>query len=273
MKKEIVATVKTEDCSMDYVRFGKGERTLVILPGLSVQSVTPAAEAIAEAYGVLAEDFTVYLFDRRSDLPDPYPIRQAAEDTAGAIAALGLTKIALYGVSQGGMIAQQLAILHPDLVDALILGSTTPYVDGENGRAIGEWVKYAKAGDAEGLYLAFGEAVYPEQTFLAAKDSLIAAAGTVTKAELERFVILAEGCRGFDLRAELRKIGCPTYLFGSKDDRVLGIKPTERIAAAFAGREDFSVHYYEGYGHASYDLAPDCKERILAFLTEDRSEN
>ena len=37
-----VETVKTDAFSMDYVRFGSGKRTFVILPGLSVQSVMGA---------------------------------------------------------------------------------------------------------------------------------------------------------------------------------------------------------------------------------------
>ena len=39
--------------SMRFFRFGRGEKTLVILPGLSVQSVMGAAEAIAAAYRAL----------------------------------------------------------------------------------------------------------------------------------------------------------------------------------------------------------------------------
>ena len=64
-----IETVKTEDFSMDFFRFGEGERTLVILPGLSVQSVMGAADAVAEAYRSLTDRFTIYVFDRRRELP------------------------------------------------------------------------------------------------------------------------------------------------------------------------------------------------------------
>ena len=38
-------TVKTENFSMDYFRFGQGEEPFVILPGLGVQSVIGFAES------------------------------------------------------------------------------------------------------------------------------------------------------------------------------------------------------------------------------------
>ena len=64
-----IETVKTEMFSMDYFRFGHGKETLVILPGLSVQSVMGFADAVAEAYQMFADDYTVYVFDRRKELP------------------------------------------------------------------------------------------------------------------------------------------------------------------------------------------------------------
>ena len=83
-----IETVNLPDFSMDYFRFGKGERTFVILPGLSVQSVMGAAEAIAAEYRPLTEDYTVYVFDRRKELPPVYTVADMARDTATAMEAL-----------------------------------------------------------------------------------------------------------------------------------------------------------------------------------------
>ena len=89
---------------------------MVILPGLSVRSVMHAAEAIRNEYEVMEKDFTVYVFDRREDLPSCYPISEMARDTAEAIQNLGLQEICLFGASQGGMIAQEIAIGYPEMV-------------------------------------------------------------------------------------------------------------------------------------------------------------
>ena len=90
-----IETVRTDAFSMRYFRFGRGEKTLVILPGLSIQSVMRAADAVAAAYQSLEERYTIYVFDRRAELPSPYPVRDMARDTAEAFAALGLWKVCL----------------------------------------------------------------------------------------------------------------------------------------------------------------------------------
>ena len=95
--------VKTVNFEMDYFRFGGGEKTMVILPGLSVQSVMGAARAVAEEYAVMRDDFTVYLFDRRKNLPARYSVYDMAKDTAEAMQSLGLRELCLFGASQGGM--------------------------------------------------------------------------------------------------------------------------------------------------------------------------
>jgi len=54
---------------------------------------------------------------------DEYQIEQLADDAAGFIAALGLSRAHVFGTSLGSVIAQQLAVRHPDRVDRLILSS------------------------------------------------------------------------------------------------------------------------------------------------------
>ena len=84
-----IETVHTGAFSMNYFRFGSGAKTLVILPGLSVQSVMGAADAVEAAYRPMEDAFTIYLFDRRNELPPSYSVRDMARDTAAAIKALG----------------------------------------------------------------------------------------------------------------------------------------------------------------------------------------
>ena len=76
-----VGQVKTDRFRMEYFKFGTGKRPLVILPGLSVQSVLIYASAIVKDYGIFAEGFTVYVFDRAADVPRHYPISEMARDT------------------------------------------------------------------------------------------------------------------------------------------------------------------------------------------------
>ena len=260
-------TIRTGGFSMDYFRFGHGKKTLVILPGLSVDSVMKYADAVSEAYGLLTDDFTVYVFDRRKELPATYPISEMAEDTVAALRVLGLDSVCLFGASQGGMIAMTIAIRYPEAVSRLVLGSTSARVEQGQYQTIENWIRLAKTEDAKGLYLAFGEAIYPPDVFEQSRDLLAAASEAVTIKDLNRFVILAEGIKGFDVTEQLRGISCPVLVIGSMDDRVLGAAASEQIAEHLKGQANCELYMYDGYGHAVYDLAPDYKERLLSFLT------
>ena len=54
-----------------------------------------------------------------------YTTRQMAEDALGLLDQLGVDKAEVLGVSMGGMIAQELALLAPGRIEKLVLGCTT----------------------------------------------------------------------------------------------------------------------------------------------------
>jgi len=81
----------------------------------------------------LSKDFTLLLFDNRDagqtrtlGPPAQYCIRDMAEDTVGLMNHVGLDRPHILGLSMGGMVAQELVLAHPDRVDRLVLGCTTP---------------------------------------------------------------------------------------------------------------------------------------------------
>ena len=261
-----IETVRTDTFSMDYFRFGTGERTLVILPGLSIQSVMGAAEAVAEAYRSLEDRFTIYVFDRRSDIPPSYSAEEMARDTAEAFQALGLREVCLFGASQGGMIALVIAIEHPELVGKMVLGSTSAHVQEAQYRVLEKWAQLAREKDRVGLYLEFGREIYPPGVYEQYREALISAAQTVTDEDLARFIILVEGTKGFNVVDRLDRIRCPVMAVGVYEDAVLDSDATMEIAENLDYRADFRLYMYIGYGHAAFDTAPDYRERLLKFF-------
>jgi len=79
----------------------------------------------------LAERFDVILFDNRgigeSDAPPgPYTAAEMADDAIQVLDEAGVGRAHVVGTSLGGMVAQELALGHPDRVDRLVLACTTP---------------------------------------------------------------------------------------------------------------------------------------------------
>jgi pimeloyl-ACP methyl ester carboxylesterase len=75
--------------------------------------------------------YRVVVFDNRgtgwTDVPPgPYTTAQMGDDAASLLRSLGIPRSHVLGVSLGGMIAQEVALRHPDLVDGLVLGCTGP---------------------------------------------------------------------------------------------------------------------------------------------------
>ena len=60
------------DKSMDYVTFGKGKKSLVIIPGLGdgLQTVKGMAQMLALTYRELVKVYKVYVFSRINKLPE-----------------------------------------------------------------------------------------------------------------------------------------------------------------------------------------------------------
>ena len=250
--------------TMDYIRFGTGRSTLVMIPGVGdgLKTVKGMALPFGLMYRALAKDFTVYVFSRRRELAPHTATREMAEDLNHAMEKLGLSNAAVVGVSLGGMIAQWLAIDHPDKVRKLVLTVTLCKPNPTIQDVIGRWMEMARQGDYRGIMLDTAARSYTPKK-LRQERFMYSLLGNVGKpGNFDRFLIQAESCLTHDTSAELDKITCPTLVIGGTADAIVTGAASEELAAAIPGSE---LYMYEGLSHALYEEAPDFLDRVISF--------
>jgi pimeloyl-ACP methyl ester carboxylesterase len=110
-----------------YRRFGKAGTVPLLFLGYFNSNMDAWDPAVTNS---LAADHEVILFDNAgvgaSGGETPYTVAEMTPQSVAFCRAIGLKAIHVVGFSLGGMIAQQLALDHPDLVERLILLGTAP---------------------------------------------------------------------------------------------------------------------------------------------------
>ncbi len=262
MRKNGCASVG--DTDMYYVAFGNGPRKLVVLPGLSdgLATVKGKALILASSYKRFFSDYTVYMFSRKNSMPQGYSIRDMAEDQVMALKSLGIDRFYLLGVSQGGMIAQYIAIDHPDMVEKLVLAVTAPYANSVVCESVSSWITMVDRGDHTSLMIDTAERMYSEK-YLQKNRRIFPLIARFTKPRsYERFMRNADAILGFDSRGELAKISCPTLIIAGSDDHTVGNDAASELSNGIAGSE---LYVYEGLGHGAFEEAKDFYDRVLEF--------
>ena len=258
--------VQADGVEMEYFSFGTGARDMVILPGIDVKSILPSAQAVARAYSAFADDYTVYVFDRRRNLPGSYSIREMAADTALCMRELGIRDAYIFGASQGGMMTQYIMIDSPDLARAAVLGSTACRRNETICAVIGRWIALAEQGDIRALTGDFIDNLYSERTVGRFRDFLMHMNDGVGAEDLARFCILARSIHDFDCYDALANVSTPALVIGVEGDRVVTGEASRELSERL-GCELFM--YGDEYAHCVFDEAKDYAQRIKAFFDKN----
>lgn len=259
------AEVDLGDTKMSYVSFGSGEKTLILIPGLSdgLTTVRGKALVLAGPYKLFFDKYTVYMFSRKDRMPEGYSIRNMAEDQATAMEILGIRKACVMGVSEGGMIAQYLAIDHPEMVEKLVLSVTAPGANDVIKESVGRYLECAKRGDHKSLMIATAEDSYSPSR-LKSYRKIYPILGMIGKpSDYGRFFINCNAILKFDATDELDKIKCPTLIIGGDEDKTVGVQGSYDLHQKIPESELF---IYPGLGHAAYEEAKDFNKRVYDFI-------
>jgi len=257
--------LKLSDTQIDYITFGKGTKPMIMIQGLNTRSIKGAGASIAYMYHMFAKDYKVYLFDRRADVWDGITVRDLAADVAMAMDALDITKADIFGVSQGGMIGQYLAIDRPDLVNKLVLAVTLSRNNGTVIEVINNWIEMIKQNDMKKFVTDMAAKMYSDAYVRRYRLFMPLLTILQKPKDVQRFIILAKSCLTCNAYEELDKIICPVFVIGGRQDKVVGGDASEEIAEKL----DCEIYMYDDLGHAAYEEAKDFNKRVYDFLTAE----
>ena len=250
-----------------FERSGNG-RLLLFLNG-SGSTLATSALLIAP----FAKRFDVAAHDQRglgkTSIPSgPYTMADYAADAAALLDHLEWERCAVFGVSFGGMVAQELAVTWPDRVDRLVLSCTSP------GGAAGESYPLHTLGELQPGELARRQVHLLDTRFdrewleshpndrglvemMAARRDL-PKSDEQLRGEAEQLQARA----GLDVADRLHRIRCPTLVAAGRYDGIAPLANSEAIAERVPHAE---LRVYEG-GHAFFAQDPKALPEILDFL-------
>ena len=256
--------MKTQNhLGMRYILFGSGAKTMVVVPGLSLNFVTDNVQLLKNKFASFTDEFTVYVFDVKEDVPEGYSIFQMGDDLAAVIQDLGLSDIYMLGCSMGGMESICVAGRHPELVKKVIVAASSCKANKNSDRVFSNWIKLAKEGKCRELTADMGQKIYSKAVYEANREAFSAMADGLTDKLLSRFVRSAGAMVGADITEEASAIKCPMLVVGSLGDEVMTAEASNQIAD-ITGKELFM--YGKEFPHAVYDEAPDFLERVRTFF-------
>jgi pimeloyl-ACP methyl ester carboxylesterase len=249
--------VRVNGINLHYIEAGRGDPLLLIM-GFGGDHLAWAFQT-----PVFAQTHRVIAFDNRgagqSDVPDvPYTTRMMADDAVGLLDALTIERAHVIGVSMGGMIAQELALAHPQRVRSLQLHCTLARRDAYMQALIESWRVIRTKVTAEewmrivALWL-FSPTTYAERPEFveAVIQTGIANPHPFT---LTGFLRQGDAVRSHDALDRLGKLAAPTLVSVADDDILVPPRFSRELAAAVPGA---TLKTIERAGHCYFWERPE----------------
>jgi len=245
---------------------GKGEPVLLIM-GLGY-----TLDMWHRTAPLLARHYRVILFDNRgvgrSDCPaGPYSIAEMARDARAVIDGAGCERVHVFGVSMGGMIAQEFALAYPERVKSLILGCTAAggpeavRAEPEVLLALGARALMTPEEGVEAMVPFIYDESTPRQRI---DEDLEIRKRTFPRSE--SYVAQIAGIMNFEAYSRLHRLSVPTLVIHGESDRLVPPGNGELIAKRIPGARLVLLK------KASHIFITDQEEEshkaIMAFLAE-----
>jgi 3-oxoadipate enol-lactonase len=218
---------------------------------------------------LLEPDFDIVAFDHRgigtSDrADDPFSIADLAEDAVSVLDTVGWDTAHVFGISLGGMVAQELAITHPDRLRTLTLGCTYPGQGGDiDAPGPLRAVEASASGDKE-LAIRVGFEVNVSRAYAADAANFDVFHDTALAVRVPVPVVMMQfqAAIAHDALGRLAQITAPTLVLHGTADEMLLASNGKLLAERIPGAR---LELFEGAGHLFWWEHP---ERVATLLRE-----
>jgi 3-oxoadipate enol-lactonase len=255
--------------TVNYVRRGDGE-PLLLVQGMSGTHLSWGEPFLAE----LERDFDLVAYDHRgvgrsSAVSEPFTIVELADDAAALMDALGWESAHVAGISMGGMVAQELALRHPDRIRTLTLGCT--YSGGEGSALASSEVssKLAEAmmsGDADrAIATAYEVNVSPGYGADKSAYATFYEMATALPTPVPVIMLQMQAIQAHDTLDRLERITAPTLVIHGTEDEMLPHANAVLIASRIPGAR---LETLEGVGHMFWWEQPERSAAAIRGLVE-----
>jgi 3-oxoadipate enol-lactonase len=247
-----------------YERAGEGE-PLLLIQGMSATHMAwgrPFRDALEQSFETIVFDNRGMGRSGAAELP--FQIRDLATDTAGLFDALELESAHVVGISMGGMIAQELALAHPQRIRTLTIGAS--YCGGPEGTLMAPedlqmlGTAYA-SGEREQVLQAMWEInLSPGFREDDSRFAAFAEMGSALPAPQPVVLQQMRACGAHDTHQRLGQISLPTLVIHGDVDRLLGYANGREIAALIPGAQ---LETLEGVGHMFWWEQPERSAELI----------
>ncbi|MEX2514426.1 MAG: alpha/beta hydrolase [Cyclobacteriaceae bacterium] len=265
-------TIKTNGINLYYEERGKGEPLLLIM------GITAPGSVWEKHVEEWQKSFRCILVDNRgvglSDKPPgPYSSAQMADDCAGLLQHLQYSQVSVAGVSMGSIIAQQLAIRHPERVKSMVL--MCPWARCDNtAKDIFEHMVDCKARlrpEEFSRYvqlLIFSKLSFDDpEIYKNMLEDRIQAAMDGNPQPLIGLEGQAAACINHNVLDQLPLIQQKVLVVGGEDDRFTPSWMSREVANAIPNA---SLHLYERSGHAfHWENLEDFNKKVMDWLSKN----
>jgi pimeloyl-ACP methyl ester carboxylesterase len=218
---------------------------------------------------VMARTHRVAIYDNRgmgqSDKPaGPYTVPMLADDAVAILDAAGFDRAHVLGMSMGGMIAQELALRHPDRIGALMLACTYAKPDAKLTASGPVDIKAVAPKDL----FKFMMSVVLSPEFIAREKEWLRALRdkALPSFVVEGFMAQLAATMKHDTTAQLANITAPTLVITGSADKLIPPSASRVIAGLIPDAKLVSL---EGGSHGFNVEMPDrFNDEILRFLDE-----